>query len=454
MEYQLQEIFLKSAEEWACDGYTASLRFIAGVMETEALLWDAVVLLSPLPPEADNSFKIKTNKIIVGQVNLELVSEQEFLKIIQDAISGIIVMPKLKLRLDKASNYSYYSKTKNRDLWYYGLHLAISGTKNHSPTVDEIFEIDNDLRKSVPPFDGLDDAYQWLGLINTDRFGSNASIDVFVSPPVDLVYERTSLSNDILQITLHAHAQFSVSSVQVAIKAIPGDNLNTRLQIASKITWEEDKNKLQYGTASVSVKNADNVLIMLLIGDTIVRRQWIIDPSKAGNNRLIAIQSFDKDLKRIKDAVQVTADSTKFEHGVAALLFLLGFAPCVQIETDSPDIIVQTPNGRIVLIECTLRIADFHSKIGKLVDRRGRLARELERSGHAHSIASVLICRLARDRVAAHAKDLVSHKTILITEEELSDFFEKVRYHNNPDKLIEDAERELINDSQMNLGLR
>ena len=125
----------------------------------------------------------------------------------------------------------------------------------------------------------------------------------------------------------------------------------------------------------------------------------------------------------------------------------------MQIETDSPDIIVQTPNGRIILVECTLKISDFSTKIGKLVDRRGALIKSFEKSGHMASISAALVCRLPRDQIAAKANELASHNAILITHEILNEAFKQVRHHNDPDEMLDKAELEITNNTQMSLGL-
>src|SRR5690606_14745229 len=108
-----------------------------------------------------------------------------------------------------------------------------------------------------------------------------------------------------------------------------------------------------------------------------------------------ATQVFDKDIRMVRQAVLDSTDSARFELGVSTLLFLLGFSSAVQLETNSPDIIATTPGGRVVLIECTLRVADFSSKLGKLVDRHRMLLKTFEEGNHYAEVYGVLICSLA-----------------------------------------------------------
>jgi hypothetical protein len=134
-----------------------------------------------------------------------------------------------------------------------------------------------------------------------------------------------------------------------------------------------------------------------------------------------------------------SSESARFENGVAALLFLLGFTPSVQLETDAPDLIVTTPGGKLAIVECTTRIADFAAKVGKLVDRRGALSKQLSASGHPAQIIAVLICRLPRDQIAAQAAELHAHKIILLTGDDLLKSFDSVRTPADADMMLDAA---------------
>ena len=191
------------------------------------------------------------------------------------------------------------------------------------------------------------------------------------------------------------------------------------------------------------MQDCDSALAMLMIGASTVRRQWFPDPAKARNNRFMAVQHFDTDLRKIRSAALESPESAKFEQGVAALLFLLGFSPVLQLETDSPDIIVTTPGGQLVLVECTTKISDFSAKLGKLVDRRGSLSKALAGAGHPPEILAALICRSPRDQIAAHEDELRLHRVLLLTREDLQNSFDRVRHPEDPDKIVTSAKAKL-----------
>ncbi len=151
------------------------------------------------------------------------------------------------------------------------------------------------------------------------------------------------------------------------------------------------------------------------------------------------VQHFDVDLKMVRQALLDASDQAKFERGVASLLFLLGFNPALQLETDAPDLIVTTPSGRLMVVECTTRIADFTAKVGKLVDRRGALSKHLTEAGHPLPVTSVLVCRLPRDQIATHEEQLRTHNTILVAGEDISSALERLRFPSDPDKMLDEA---------------
>jgi hypothetical protein len=152
-----------------------------------------------------------------------------------------------------------------------------------------------------------------------------------------------------------------------------------------------------------------------------------------------AVQLFDKDLRMLRQGIWQTADANRFELAVQTLLFLLGFAPTVMIERDAPDLIVATPGGRLVLVECTTRIADFHAKVGKLIDRRGALIKAMQTSGHGTTVLSVLVCALPRDQIAVSNAELAANLVLLMSAETLAAALDQTRVPVEPDKLVDDG---------------
>lgn len=431
--------FLDAAEQWLCDGYWLSIRYAASITKDGIKIWDAGIYLNPLPPDQDNSFSIETKNFLIGQYQHRSVKKSSILKILKDATKGVLAIPGKKMVLPTSERIDFYSELHHRDRWATELHLNIRAGRPSPLSQIELSAIDNSLRAASPPFDGLSDALSWLGLNDNQGLSSQPSITIKSNPPVDLMIDQSSLQNNTAEVIIHAHPKLDVGRVTLAVRATPGDGISARFQATDLIKWGSVKHGIRRGIAKISAGNADNLLAILMLEQQMIRRQWLLDSGKARNNRLIAAQHFDSELKMTRNAVFESHDSTRFENGVAALLFLLGFSPAVQLETAAPDIIVTTPGGRMVIVECTIKIADFSSKLGKLVDRRGALNKTLKSASHFIDVAAVLVCRLPRDQIAAQAEMLKKNQVLLISNEDLIEAFHRLRLPSDPDLMLSEA---------------
>jgi hypothetical protein len=439
----LAHTFLRAANAWLCDNYALDIRYLADVEGDDLIIWNASIGLAPLPSEFNYNLKVDVNQFVIGQIQFPRVRKSQLMKVLTDAMGGKIEIEGRTAKLITEAPLAFQSEMAQRDRWFAELHVQVFGKPRPPPSNIDLAAIDNSLRVSDPPFDGLADAAAWLTLSAPGATSFPPSINIRVSPPIDIIIPECKLSGDELNLTLQAVPKFDVARAGLAVRATPGVALDSRMQVSDQIKWSRVRNGRRTGILKVKLKSADNALAMLSIEGSTVRRQWFIDSAKARNNRFLAVQLFDKDLRMIKQAVLESSESSKFENGVAALLFLLGFTPCVQIETDAPDLIVTTPGGKLAIVECTTRISDFATKVGKLVDRRGALSKQLSDSRHAAQIAAVLICRLPKNQIAARATELRSHEIILLTRDDLINGFDSVRIPADADMMLEAAMTQL-----------
>jgi len=366
--------------------------------------------------------------------------KEQILAIVRKALDGTITVNGQDLTLPKDVSYQYQSPGMDQNTWFMPLALQVHGSAP-SATID-LSSIDTALRAATPPFDGTEDLRAWLGMRLPDA-GSLSTIAFAINPPVDIRVDHSSLSGGVLRLVLHAHPNADRSQVSVAVRAVPGDGLLGRVQVADKIVWGGVTEGRIEGRAEVTLPNATGALAMLLIGAATVRRNWFLDPAKAPNHRFAAVQQFDTDLRMLKRGLFEDTDSTRFEIAVASLLFLLGFSPAVQLETNSPDVIVATPVGRLVLIECTTRIADVPAKIGKLVDRREALLRTLRGNNQATEVVAALVCRLPRDQIAAQVETIKGMRIVLAAAEDITDGLNRARLPVDPEDILTQALRTL-----------
>ncbi|WP_432241184.1 hypothetical protein [Herbaspirillum robiniae] len=373
--------FVDLVATWVCEGYSANIRYIASGLANDHYLWNATINLVPLSEHRDQDVHISGDGFSAGKVHKNGEAKEAILQLVSQAVSGKFKLSGRSLSVWTSSELDYFSEMYRRNSWYSKGHIQIIGNQRSSITALELLEIDSTLRRGSPPFDGVDDLFGWLGLGGFGLKETPPAINIFVEPPVVLVIPKCNLVDNRLTLTLAAQENVDIALIGLAIRAAPGDDLNTRVQVAAAVNWMQPNNGIREGTLEIQLANAESALAILSVGRFVAQRHWIGDKEKARNSRFLSLQFFDKELKMLKRALLEASDSAKFENGIAALLFMLGFSAAVQLETDAPDLIVTTPNGRIVLIECTLRTADVSLKVGKLVTGAGLLQRRLVLAG-------------------------------------------------------------------------
>jgi hypothetical protein len=179
---------------------------------------------------------------------------------------------------------------------------------------------------------------------------------------------------------------------------------------------------------------------MLSVEERTVRRYVAVDGKRARTLRLAAVASLDPDLEQLRAALRSSGkdrDAARFEKAVAMLLFLHGFTPTPHVDTDAPDLLVATPGGRLAILECTLKVADFAGKVSKLAARRTRLISELAKRGHSADVHAVLACAAPREEiVGVNERELARHNVTLVAAEELARALDSVQSPRDPDEVL------------------
>lgn len=443
MSVEHKNLFFTAAESWVCDKYTIDIRFIAYLQEGNWQLWNAELRLNPLPLDETSSFKVEFEQFKAGQIVRNGVRRKEIFEILEAAARGQIIVDGQRLSLVTEYEFDFYSEMVHRNNWFSNLHLRITSNPHLALGSVAITNLDNRLRRNIIPFDGVTDLVGWLGLPDPNS-SVLPSINIWANPPIDLRYPESRLQNGMLNLVLHAHPKLDLAQITVALRAVPGNVHMSRMQVATSINWSRTRAGRRIGNVAVELPNVDSALVVLMFGEALVRRQWILDPSKARNTRFLAFQHFDNDLKMLRKAIVDPSASDLFEKGIEALLFLIGFTPTQFTEKDAPDILVATPSGRLVLVECTIKFNDFTTKMNKLIHRRASLSRVLENSGHYANIECALICSISRDQLVNVGADLRENRVILASREDISQALEQVRFPRDPDEILEEAIARLI----------
>lgn len=435
------ELFKNTVANWLCDPYSIDIRYFGVKENSTNILLSCSVYLSPIGKAENTSLQVSTDKFIAGQAIIPDLPIEELHTFLNNLLSGRLTIEQELLTLGAEDRLSFYSDMSSPDRWYTEGHIAIRADSRNPISDLELIEIDTALRANDIPFDGLNDLLSFLTLQNTITGHHQPIIEIRIAPPIDIINNETRLSADTLVLVLHAHPAFDLKAAKVALKEFP-QHSNSRKQISNLIKWEGKQDR-QVGVLNLPISDAFVVQVLLSLGNITIRRQFFEDTSKSPNRRYLAITCFDKDLKRLKQTLTESFDAPRFEIAINALAYMLGLSGTQVPETNAPDLVLSTPDDNIVIIECTLRIADFGTKLGKLVDRRNSLRSLLEAVKENRKVYAYLICGLSDKDIVYDINSLANNNVTLLTRESLEKLLDQVKLPIDIEKLLLEDESRL-----------
>lgn len=436
------ELFKAAYSQWLCDPYSVEIRFVAKKGHDCNRLMACAVNFWPIGTNQSESLRVVANDLIAGREQITDCSLKDLMNLMENLEQGKLTFKDISLVIEAKEGLSYYSEMISNDRWFCDAHLLINGDALNPFSSTEFTKIDSELRLAELPFDGIEDLLNFLSLPDTLSNHKQTQIEVRIYPPVDVLIDESSLSNNQLNLTLHAHPTLDTKTISLAIQEFSNGS-SIRKQVAPQIEWKPVENQRQVGNLSLNTENAFAIKAVLMAGRNTVRRRFFEDILKVPNRRLFNISVFDNELKRLKKDLTDTNNSDHFEKAVNSLAYILGFSGCVMNETEAPDLILSTKNDNLVIIECTLKVSDFHTKLGKLVDRKNTFIEFLKKSGDNRKVHSYLITGQSKTAIPHDEKLLLNHDVVLLTKESIVELLENLRFPQEPDDLLLADERHL-----------
>lgn len=426
--------FDEAAYGWLTNNCVCDITYFYERTDGVSLLREAKIKIFSLHCPSRSTFHIETTRFGGGRVCRSIATVDEVIALINAAASGELKLGSQVLSL-RGEQRDYYSKLSPSDSAFEGMLLQVTGEK--SPYADNIpyAEVDNELRCLKEPFDGVADLASSLSLRDPRSNYEAPRIEIVIEPPIDLILDQSQITDDMVSLAIECSENLMAERLTLGLRTFSQDAGYIRRQIVSAIKWSEPEVGIRVGRVSVPSYGCESALAMLSAGGWIARREWLNHPKKGNNFRRLVMTEFDPNLKRIRKVVQRPGDySSEFENAIAAIFYLAGFNVVLPVETNAPDLILRTPKGRTVLVECTTRISDFASKLGKLVDRRGQLEAVSQANDQPFPVMATLICGLPGNQVAG-ADDARRHGIGLVCQEEILSLFDTVLHSPEPDAL-------------------
>ena len=432
------------AESWIVDGYIGEARYVAWNGSSPNLQAARIQLSPPWnSSNRDNDLALRTKALSADQHGITGKSKADLIAMLRFACAGELSVVSGNMKLagaEKLETLGIYKHRLNIDQVLHRLHFEVAGEKPSPLSYAAQLALEDEVRVASHPFDGVPDLERWLSLrIGVD--GSAASyIQVEVLPPAEILVRSCQIDSGklIAEVALAEGADPRLLALGVNFLSGPNTVVKNRRQLGGSLTWSHHPQGYQVGRVEVDSGESFAALLMLAYNGRSACRYWVRDATKSPSSRYRQLAHFDPELKYLRTSL-ARNDAREFEKAVASLAYLMGLSTSMPVHSHTPDIVGMTPNGRHVLIECTLNIANFPVKHGKLVDRCNGFRRELGEVPQDSAVVGVLVCQAARDQVVFDQAELAQNRILLVTGEDLTDALNKVQVPQDIDALIDEA---------------
>ena len=423
--------------DWKCGVSRIVVQYIAVRNDDKWILLAADIVFSPFEKPDGIDDVIFTSEVMVGQVvkNLDGI---ELDQCFENLLSGRLLLGDVDLSFCSDEKISLYCPVYVQEPDFFVPRLDIRSDRPFGQFAQINYGRTNaELRVGDHPFDGLADLLSYFGFSNNGLLPQEQKITLSLQPPLDLKLDDCSLSQNTIRLRLVKKINFPRSQVSVGLRLFPLPNLGRRLQAANKLVWEDGgESGFEYAQLLMELDNASAVEVMLSGAGSTVRRQFFFDREKSLNPRLETYRRFDPNLSHLKEWLDPPPQKSRhLEVGVATLLYLLGASCLTPPPTDAPDLIVETPNKRTAVIECTIKVHDLRDKAGKLVGRRNALVYDADGSGPKSDVLAILVINQPRRQVVLDDDYLLRNQILLLTREDIDNAISKLEIPPDLDQL-------------------
>lgn len=423
------DMFLETIAPWAHAYDVSGFSYLAVRNGSVWTLLHGRLFLRSQPLQV-NRANFRTERIIAGHMPLPKSTDGHAALIESLFIDGVIDVPPGRLELRReppAAISAFYTPFHAEGLAGQNrlAVLLLMGASRHG--LLEQPGVDWELKAAPEPYESLAElgsAYSLGGYA-----GDSTAIEI-VAQPVVAVAMNSVVSGTraepaiLLAPTLDpsrcrlGYRVFSNKMV-VAHGSFSGDQLN----------WSDD-GMSRRGVGQLDIPQAAVMQCFASYADCAQHHYWIADPKNYQNPRRMTHQATDPQLEVLRDYLfeekRPRKESRDFECGVALLAWMLGFSVGQIGQTprlaEAPDFAGTTPNGDMLLVECTIGTLKADSKLQRLAERTRAVISNLEASGNGHvRVLSVIVTALGRASVEVDVAAANSAGIGVATKETLLD---------------------------------
>jgi len=430
------------------DRVSGSLTYIARLADPEPYIVKARLLLhgSGMAPEP----RLFESSEIIAETFLIERLDQKLDDVIQSALGGRVITPQGDFALPN-------NMTGSRAAVFLPLHPEVLAQQTRVGVLqirgsDQLGHWRNDsldwgLRSASNPYDSLNELSMDFGL---GGIVEHAAIFEAVAPSVVQVDLGKHVLDDKAIIGVLAFRGLDYSKISVGYRVFDKGNVVARGSIpGTEFTWTIEDGR-SVGQTEIAVPPAALVNCYARYDCITYHSGWLADPTLVQNPRRSTYERFDPGLEKLRELLSAKEKrfSREFESAVACLLWMLGFNSChiggQKNLQDGPDVVGMTPEGHVLVVECTVSGLKTDSKMARLLQRTAAVRDQLAKSSHQHlRILPVMVTALPPAEIEAEASEAKSSGVYVLSADGLDEAIQRTLIPPRADALFVEVEQTL-----------
>lgn len=427
------EQFFSTIDPWINAYSNIGLSYFAVNKDDQKYLLQARLFLNTASSSIP-AIRVETTSVVAGYFNFsELgLSVRDFIEGIADG--GMVTTPvgKLVFPTEDDGRMSAYFDPFHQEGVASGNRLSvlsISGARKY--TFIDQRKFDWELKAATTPFDSLDELLSLL-VLGGGR-NDSANIEV-VAYHVAAINFQSIVSGVEARPSVFLAKSLDSSKCQIGYRVFMHGKVVKRGAVqGGELTWTE-QDQFNQGVGRVEIPQGA-VLHCVASYDGFAQHQgWVADPAHSQNSRRVSLEAFDDRLEVLRDYLfeeqKPRKNSRDFEFGVAWLMWMLGFN-VNQIggtgrSSDAPDILATSPQGNVLVVECTTGLLKAENKLANLIDRTEAVKKRLASSGNGHlKLLPVIVTAKTKDEVKADLEQAQKLGILVVTQESLNELMQQ-----------------------------
>lgn len=427
------EKFFSTIEPWIKAYSHIGLSYFAVRKDGETNLLQARLFLNTAPSAIPTS-RIETASVLAGHFNFtelgmklrdfvdRLVEKGEF-----DAPFG-----KVKFPSEKKGEFSAYFDPFHQEGIAGGNRLTVLKIRGASKwqLIDQM-KFDWELKAAPKPFDSLDELLSFFVLGGGRDDSANIEI---VAYHVAAINFSSVISGTDAKPSVFLAKSLDASNCQIGYRVFLHGKVVDRGAIqGSDLTWTEQDGVLR-GEGLVGIPQGAVLHCVASYAGYAQHQGWIADPTHSQNARRVSLEAFDDRLEILRDYLfeeqKQRKNARDFEFGVAWLMWMLGFG-ITQVggtarTSEAPDILATTPQGNILVVECTTGLLKAENKLANLIDRTEAIRKRLAISGNSHlKLLPVIVTAKTKEEIKADLEQAQKLGVLVVTQEVLLELLQQ-----------------------------